>query len=796
MLSMSTKMYYNYSINKNKLYIKMSNSKRKVNTFLPVVHRSYTRRKEDGTKENWSELVDRVIGGVNEFGGIEEDELFHMKRQILDKSVLASGRFLWVGGTDWSRKPKNFPGLYNCSSTEINRIKSFGEVAELCLTGCGIGFNLEQKNISKLPVITTNVKVRVVGEPGDVQEDLREENTIVNRGIDADTIIVGDSREGWVSTYQEIIDTAYSSYNKTERNITVDISNVRPKGAPIKGFGGVANPNGLRKLYQMVGLHLSSAYGRKLTSIDACLIINEFGLVVEEGGIRRSAGIAQFSYNDSKAINAKANLWTQNDNGDWEIDKTRNSLRMANHTLVYRTKPTYQQIHRSVTNQFNTGEGAIQWAGEAVARANADILSTPQLKKEFLRLFNRFGERPHELIIRFTNLSIREGFYLTGEEIQYRLNINSINPCAEIFLENNFCDLSDVHLNLLDPYGFEEQDIAFKSAALFAAPLLKHNFSKHHPTHQKGREFDPIVGVSISGVFDFFIRLFKTDYVLWWDAGRPLEWSINNDEDFSTIRTVCEFMGMNFASYEGFYGKFYNHVEEKYYKRWKAKVFETVSAYCQKEGIKVPNRCTTIQPSGTKSLLTGASPGIHPSWGKYWIRRIKYIATDPIVKACLEAGYPQVQSQNDIANNTNDESIIEFPCKAPWLQYVDENRLEHTDLQWKALAHFSFYMNAQKHYITHNGSVTINFSHDEITPLSQAIYEAIQNDDGYTSIALLARFDAKFPNLPFERITKDEYMKRIELIDEIDESIITQQLNSEIDYSKYQAACSSGQCQL
>ena len=796
MLSMSTKMYYNYSINKNKLYIKMSNSKRKVNTFLPVVHRSYTRRKEDGTKENWSELVDRVIGGVNEFGGIEEDELFHMKRQILDKSVLASGRFLWVGGTDWSRKPKNFPGLYNCSSTEINRIKSFGEVAELCLTGCGIGFNLEQKNISKLPVITTNVKVRVVGEPGDVQEDLREENTIVNRGIDADTIIVGDSREGWVSTYQEIIDTAYSSYNKTERNITVDISNVRPKGAPIKGFGGVANPNGLRQLYQMVGLHLSSAYGRKLTSIDACLIINEFGLVVEEGGIRRSAGIAQFSYNDSKAINAKANLWTQNDNGDWEIDKTRNSLRMANHTLVYRTKPTYQQIHRSVTNQFNTGEGAIQWAGEAVARANADILSTPQLKKEFLRLFNRFGERPHELIIRFTNLSIREGFYLTGEEIQYRLNINSINPCAEIFLENNFCDLSDVHLNLLDPYGFEEQDIAFKSAALFAAPLLKHNFSKHHPTHQKGREFDPIVGVSISGVFDFFIRLFKTDYVLWWDAGRPEQWSINNDEDFSTIRTVCEFMGMNFASYEGFYGKFYNHVEEKYYKRWKAKVFETVSAYCQKEGIKVPNRCTTIQPSGTKSLLTGASPGIHPSWGKYWIRRIKYIATDPIVKACLEAGYPQVQSQNDIANNTNDESIIEFPCKAPWLQYVDEKRLEHTDLQWKALAHFSFYMNAQKHYITHNGSVTINFSHDEITPLSQAIYEAIQNDDGYTSIALLARFDAKFPNLPFERITKDEYMKRIELIDEIDESIITQQLNSEIDYSKYQAACSSGQCQL
>ena len=793
---MSTKIYYNYSINKNKSYIKMSNSNQKVNTFLPVAHRSYTRRKEDGTKENWNGLAERVIQGVNEFGGIEEDQLHHMKRQLLNKSVLSSGRFLWVGGTDWSRNPKNFPGLYNCSSTEIDRIEAFGEVAELCLTGCGIGFNLEQKNISKLPAVTTKVKVVVIGEPGVVAENLRQENTTVDRGIDGDTIIVGDSREGWVSAYQEIINTAYSAYKKPTRDITVDISHVRPKGAAIKGFGGVANPSGLRRLYQMVGLHLASSHRRRLTSLEACLIINEFGLVVEEGGIRRSAGIAQFSSNDSAAINAKANLWRQNDQGEWVIDNRKNALRMANHTLVYRKKPTYAEVYTSVVNQFNTGEGAIQWAGEAVARANADVLSTPQLKKEFLRFYNRFSDRPRELFVKFGNMCIMQQNYLSSEEIQYRLNTNSINPCGEILLQNNFCNLSEVFLNLLDPYDFEEQDLAFQSAALFATPLLKHNFSEYHSTHQEGRERDPIVAVSISGVFDFFVNLFKTDYVLWWDAGRPDEWSIKNDEDFSHIRKVCEILGMDFDFYSDSFGLFYTEAEAKYYRRWKQKVFDTVWTYCEKEGLKKPNRCTTIQPSGTKSLLTGASPGIHPSWGKYWIRRIKYIATDPIVKACLEAGYPQVQSQNDMANNTNAESIIEFPCKAPWLQYVDEKRLEHTDLQWKALAHFSFYMNAQKHYITHNGSVTINFSRDEITPLTQAIYDAIQNDDGYTSIALLPRFDAKFPNLPFERISKDEYIKRANLITEIDESIITRQENSEIDYNKYQSACSSGKCTL
>ena len=769
---------------------------RSPNTFLPVVHRSYTRRKEDGTKENWNELAERVINGVIKFGGLTEEQIVHMKRQLINKSVLSSGRWLWIGGTKWIENPKNYPGAYNCSSTEIDAIDKFGVVAELCMTGCGIGFNLELHNINKLPPVATKVRVNVVGEPGLVEEGLRQEDTTVEREIGGNTITVGDSRKGWIDAYQEIIDTAFTESASDELIIWVDISHVRPKGSPIKGFGGVANPNGLRRLYQMVGLYLYSAFGRQLNSLDSCLIINEFGLVVEEGGIRRSAGIAQFSSNDPDAINAKANLWTQDDEGNWGIDKRRNSLRMANHTLVFRKKPTYPQVYSSVVNQFNTGEGAIQWAGEAVCRGNADILNTPELRKEFLRMFNNQSDNNPKLIMKFANMCLREGHIINFEEAEYRLNICSINPCGEILMKNNLCNLSETFLNLLDPYDFEEQDLAFQSAALFATPLLKHNFSEYHPTHQQGRERDPIVAVSISGVFDFFVKLFKTDYVLWWDAGRPDEWSIKNDADFSHIRKVCEFLGMNFDFYTDFFGLFYTEAEAKYYKRWKEKVFDTVWTYCEKEGLKKPNRCTTIQPSGTKSLLTGASPGIHPSWGKYWIRRIKYIATDPIVKACLEAGYPQVQSQNDIANKTNFETVIEFPCKAPWLEYVDEKRIEHTDLKWKAISHFKFYMNAQANYITHNGSVTINFSRDEIDELSKAIYDAIQFDKGYVSAALLARFDAKFPNLPFERISKDEYIKRANLITEIDESIITQQLNSEIDYSKYQAACSSGKCEI
>ena len=50
-------------------------------------------------------------------------------------------------------------------------------------------------------------------------------------------------------------------------------------------------------------------------------------------------------------------------------------------------------------------------------------------------------------------------------------------------------------------------------------------------------------------------------------------------------------------------------------------------------------------------------------------------------------------------------------------------------------------MQVQKHYTTHNTSATIEFREPEIEFLAERIHQAIQNDEGYISAALLARFD-------------------------------------------------------
>jgi ribonucleotide reductase class II len=176
-----------------------------------------------------------------------------------------------------------------------------------------------------------------------------------------------------------------------------------------------------------------------------------------------------------------------------------------------------------------------------------------------------------------------------------------------------------------------------------------------------------------------------------------------------------------------------------------------------------------VQPAGSKSLLTGASPGWHPPKAQRFIRRITFRKGDPVAMACLDYGYSIVPSQSDKddqGNLLNDpfdprctEWLVEIPVEVSWanLPGVDEIAIE----KFSALAQFDFYMQVQKHYTAHNTSATIELTEAEIEPLAQRIYQAIADDEGYISAALLARFNASFPRLPFEKINKDQYDQEV-----------------------------------
>lgn len=353
----------------------------------------------------------------------------------------------------------------------------------------------------------------------------------------------------------------------------------------------------------------------------------------------------------------------------------------------------------------------------------------------------------------------------------------------EILGSNFHCNLSEIHLNQINPYDLEGQKEAFQAGALSVAILLHHQFP--NPVYQKSRELDPIVGVSCTGMFDFFVQLFGADWLKWWEAGRPQEWGqtveytiLGNLWDVAERLLPTEVM--DDSNPEGFYywrmSRVFTELEKAYLCYWREIVEHKVWEYCDRTGLKRPNRCTTVQPSGTKSLLTGASPGWHPPKGQRFIRRITFDKNDPVALACLDYGYSVVPAQGDKDDNgyllTNPfdprctEWLVEIPCEVSWANIAGAEEVDVS--QFSALAQFDFYMQVQGHYTRHNTSATIEMRGHEIEPLALAIHKAIQNDEGYISACLSARFDdhETFPRLPFEPIDRATYQRMVEEVEQ------------------------------
>jgi intein/homing endonuclease len=1475
----------------------------------PVFFRTYS-RKYNNKRESWAEVCDRTLTGLKTLGKLTQaqaDLIDKMQKQL---KSLTSGRWLWVGGTEWVDRPENFSGSYNCTSTNVIDWRSFGLMMDLAMQGSGTGGVLEPQYISQLPVIRNQLQVNVIGAIGDTPTEKRRHNTEVqfDYANNAVKFFVGDSRQGWVKSYQSLLELCSDEQFDAAKpvQVTVDISDVRPSGEALKGFGGMANPVKLPTLYDRCANILNKAIGRQLTSVECCILIDEAAVCIVAGNIRRclpedalvhtskglvaikdvqvgdlvqtplgfrtvlnkfdhgmqevqeietnatfpratinhrvavlsdakgsirwkyvaaldegdrlmhsnqilsgtvtylpeddteqrpvnsrnaksltipvltpevawligfthgdgyvalgrnkhdkpygrvewamnatqpelcqklqakldqvlamfgltathgvvkgentaktvctsirlaeyfhkhikqpntvlevpsfilqgstdirsaylaglmdsdgavnnrppqlissvyrqfvrqvsavlsslgiagrinitipkeenwqakynltipafkeqynalisqhsvkgeirqglkmygftiaaemmrevytysemrdmgfqgsrsvnsnyeryiaesdvsmdipvsvkglgshdyvqtydieveeahcfycdgylthnSAGMRQFSSEDALGSVAKDNLWQQDEAGNWRIDPERDALRMANHTRVFHRKPTEQECVDAVRKQYYSGEGAIQWAGEAIARSNADLITTPELKRNFLAAYVKGegkewlrSQQPevseHELEHRLQRYALNpcltadtwvhtehgarqisdligqqvgvyvngelfsttaDGFFLTGNKpvvslqtkegfalrltdnhqllkvtaqtqhaqytewvetkdlqigdrillhdhreiqswegegsfeegwlvgnllgdgslyqtqwnnaaclrywgetkeemasyaiktLEYATNYQSQNStghyhkqlqhqvinssglatlaakfglspqnkvlssaiekasyafycgflrgffdadgsvqgkqekgvsvrlaqsnletlqavqrmlarvgiissvyqqrrpagvrmlpnsdrelapymckeqhelviandnlqhfavtigfqdplkadrlkeslgnysrkmnrerftatitsitadgvepvydctvpqvsrfdangivahnCGEILGADFHCNLSEVHLNLINPKDEKEQEAAFKAGALSVASLLNHQFIEKR--YQFSRDVDPIVGVSFTGLFDFFVHAFGVEWLRWFEAGRP-----------DTVQ------GLDFKEKEA-----------DYLNRWREIVHQTVWEYCDSHGLRRPNRCTTTQPAGTKSLLTGASPGWHPPKAQRFIRRITFRKEDPVARACMDYGYSIIPSQSDKDENgqlLNDpfdprctEWLVEIPVSVTWADLDGADLVEIS--KFDVMAQFDFYMQVQKFYTRHNTSATLELREHEIEPLGKKIYEAIRDDEGYISAALLARFDdlQTFPRLPFEPIDKATYEK-------------------------------------
>ena len=192
---------------------------------------------------------------------------------------------------------------------------------------------------------------------------------------------------------------------------------------------------------------------------------------------------------------------------------------------------------------------------------------------------------------------------------------------------------------------------------------------------------------------------------------------------------------------------------------WLPKGYEYLDSldvtYSKENGLPRSVRLTTVQPSGTLSLLPGVTPGIHPAYARYYIRRVRFSAADKLVDACRRRGY-KVQWEIGLdGREDHTKYVVEFPCKSP------DNAVLAGDMT--ALEQLEWVKRMQAEWADNAVSVTVYYRKEELEAIKKWLSE--NYDSHIKSVSFLLHSDHNFPLPPYEEITKEQYEKTLAKID-------------------------------
>jgi adenosylcobalamin-dependent ribonucleoside-triphosphate reductase len=158
-------------------------------------------------------------------------------------------------------------------------------------------------------------------------------------------------------------------------------------------------------------------------------------------------------------------------------------------------------------------------------------------------------------------------------------------------------------------------------------------------------------------------------------------------------------------------------------------------------------RVTTIKPSGTVSLLAGATPGLHFPISPYYTRRVRIARSSPYIDPLREAGY-------HIEQDVKDEKtlVVEFPVSAE----CDNIRSEHEVSMEEQLELAAF---LQRHWSDNAVSATIKF--DPVTEGPRIADALDKYQHLLKGISFLPNCPGVYDQMPYETITKTEYEEKI-----------------------------------
>ena len=291
----------------------------------------------------------------------------------------------------------------------------------------------------------------------------------------------------------------------------------------------------------------------------------------------------------------------------------------------------------------------------------------------------------------FFNVALSSKFGRTGEKAKE--NCEGTNPCGEISLaDKECCNLAELYLNNIEAKQelIECSKLLYKTQkAICSLPFIHEDTNKI--VHKNFR-----IGQGITGICQSL-------------DDKKLEWL---DDSYKALKA--------------------------YDKEWS-----------KKRGWPESIKLTTVKPSGTLSLLGGATPGVHPAYSQYYIRRVRMSSQDALVETCKDMGYHVEFVKNFDGSLNRDTVIVEFPCES------GKNARLAKDM--KAIDQLELVKKIQKEWSDNAVSCTVYYKKEELEEIKDWLRKNYKNN--IKSVSFLLHSEHGFAQAPYEEITEEVYKK-------------------------------------
>ena len=219
-------------------------------------------------------------------------------------------------------------------------------------------------------------------------------------------------------------------------------------------------------------------------------------------------------------------------------------------------------------------------------------------------------------------------------------------------------------------------------------------------------------------------------------------------------------------------------------KSWLNYAYEYIRAYDAKyskeKGFPPSIKLTTVKPSGTLSLLSGVTPGAHPGYSHYHIRRIRMASDSALVQVCKQNGYKVEFQRNFDGSDDTNTVVVEFPCKFP------ENTVVSKDM--KALEQLELVKKLQTEWSDNSVSVTIYYRKEELDGIKEWLNSNYNNN--LKTVSFLLHSEHGFDQAPLEEIDRQKYEDMVKSV----KPITNCEVNEEDIKGSFE--CATGACPI